>query len=148
MAAQKNWPCLAGKVFLRGLRDAHFRAARVGDKRMRGSVPRNFGKKVDGCRNGQRDVNEVRTLQRCGEFAVERRMDCTARVSLTDDFGAVPAGNANVRRIFAQRQTEGTANQASTKDGDAIDDVGSQYWHSLCICDEPEQSGICHVLIW
>src|SRR5215472_16587350 len=138
MAAQKNWPCLAGKVFLRGLRDADFRAARVGDESMRGSVPRNFGKEVDGCRNGQRDVNEVRTLQRCGEFAVERRMDFTARVSLADNIGAVPTGHMHVIGVLPQRQTERASDQASTENRDAIDEVGSQSWHSLCICDEPD----------
>src|SRR5579864_466845 len=123
MATQKDRAAFPGKVFLRGLRDADFGAARVGDQSMRRSVARNFRKKVDGRGYGQGDVDEVGALQSRGEFAVERRIDGASCVSFTDDMRAVPAGNANVRRVFAQRQTEGPADQSGTENRDPRDEV-------------------------
>src|SRR5689334_6648845 len=101
MAAQKEWASLIRQMLFGGVRDAGLGAARVGDESMRRSVARKFRKKVDGRRNRQSDVDEVGTLQRCGEFAVERRIDGASCVSFTNDVVAVPAGNTEVRSVLA-----------------------------------------------
>src|SRR6266481_6365043 len=71
-----------GKIFGGGLRDAEFGAAGVGDEGVLGSEAGDFGEKVEGDADGERDVNQV---------------------------GA------------AERQGEGTADQASAEDGGASD---------------------------
>ena len=109
--------------------DAHLGAARVGDQCPYGSVPRNFGEKVDGCGNGQRNVNQVGVLQRRSEFAGKRFVDGTARLRFSDNFRAVPARNTNVRGVFAKGQPQGAANEPGAEDGDAIDDMRR---HSQC----------------
>src|SRR5690349_12498120 len=135
MATQEKWAAFAGKVFLRGLRDADFRAARVGDESMRRSVPRNFRKQVYRRGDGQGDVDEVGALQCCGDVTVERRIDGASCVSFTNDVGAVPAGDANVRRVFVQRQTEGPADQAGAEDRNAGDKVSRRQRSSNAAAD-------------
>ena len=42
----------------------------------------------------------------------------------TRNFAAVPAGDVNVRRVFAQRQGERAADQAGAENGGALDKMG------------------------
>src|SRR5207248_1387005 len=75
MPAKEERPFVLREKFLRGLRDAHLRAAGLGDERVPRSVARNLGKKINRRGNGQSDVDEVSTLQRSGKFPVERRIN-------------------------------------------------------------------------
>src|SRR5690348_11649933 len=68
MPAKEERPFVRRENFLRGLRDAHLRAAGIGDQRVRRSVARNLGKKINRRGNGQSDVDEVSALQRRGKL--------------------------------------------------------------------------------
>jgi hypothetical protein len=106
MATQEEWPFASSEKFFGSLRDTHFGTASIGDQGMRRGVARDFRKKINRRGNWQSDVDKVGALQRSGEFTVERRIDSASCMSFTDNVGAVPSGDANVRRVFAQRQTE------------------------------------------
>src|SRR5438876_11956306 len=107
-----------------GLRDAHFGAASVGDQSIRPSVARDFGKKVDGRGNGQGDVDQIGVLERRSEFTGERLVNGGAGLRFADDLGSIPAGNAQMRRVFVESQTKRAADEAGTKDGDAGNEIG------------------------
>ena len=123
MPAKEERPFVRRENFLRGLRDAHLRAAGIGDKRVRRSVARNLGKKINRRGNGQSDVDEVSALQRSGKFPVERRINGASCVRFSDNVGAVPAGNTNARGVFSKRQPERPSDQTGTENRDPRDDV-------------------------
>src|SRR6516162_8092301 len=106
-----------------GLRDAHFGATGVGDQSIGSGVPRNLGEKVDGRSNGQGDEDQIGVFESRREFTGERPVNRGAGLRFVDDLGSIPAGNAQIRRVFVESQAKGAADEARTKDGDAGNEV-------------------------
>ncbi len=63
MAAEKERTIVYGEKFVRGLGNADFGAASVGDERVGRCVARDFRKKIDGCGDRKRDVDQIGVLQ-------------------------------------------------------------------------------------
>src|SRR5437899_8198552 len=106
MAAKEERTFFASEKFRSSLGNANFRAASVGDQRVRGSVTRNFRKKIDGRRDRKRQVNQIRVLQSWRQIATERFVERTATLRFANDVGAIPAGNVHSSGVLAERERE------------------------------------------
>src|SRR5216684_5514995 len=131
MPAEEERPLFARKKFGRCLRDAHFGAAGVSDERMRRSMPRDFRQKINCRGDGKRDVDQIGVLQSRRHLAGEDFVDRAASLRLANHIGAVPTADAHPGGVFAERQSERSANQASAKNGDARNEVTGGHRYAM-----------------
>ena|SRR2546426_1101532 len=131
MAAEEKRSVRCGIKFRGGFDDANFGAAGIGDERVSWGVARDFRKKIEGRGDGKCDVNQVSILQSRSEFCGERFVKCAASVRFTNDFGAVPAGDVHVGGVFAERESEGAADEAGAEDGGARDEVAGRHAQAM-----------------
>ena len=83
----------------------------------------NFGQQIQSCADGQRDVDEVSAAQggteRSGEYFVDR----AGFAGVHRNLATIPTGDMNIRRVFAERLGERTADQAGSEDAGALNEM-------------------------
>src|SRR5882724_1913412 len=131
MAAEEERSIGCGIKFRGGFDDADFGAAGIGDERVSWSVARDFRKKIERRANGKCDVDQVGILQGRSEFRGECFVKCAASVRFTNNFGAVPARDVHVGGVFAERESEGAADEAGAEDGGARDEVAGRHAQAM-----------------
>ena len=109
VAAEEEICGVIGEMVCGVFRDAHFGAAGVGDERMPGGEACDFWEEIESGADGQCDVNEIGIFQGRTESAGKGGIYGPARLRFADDFGAVPARDVDVGRVFAQSEGERAA---------------------------------------
>src|SRR6267143_738939 len=90
---------------------------------MERSVARDFRQKVKRRRDGESDVDEIGVAQSGGELSGEGFVYSAPRARFFRNLGAVPAGDVHSLGVFAESESEGTADEAGAEDSDASDEV-------------------------
>jgi len=106
MPSKENRADFFDKQFRGGLPDALLGAAGIGDQRMRRGVLREFRQKIQSVGDGQSNVDQIGAAN--GGFqGFEKTFINRARFSrFQNHFGAVPADDVDVCRIFAKSARE------------------------------------------
>src|SRR5882724_3459438 len=113
------------KMLRRFFHDSLFRAARVGYQSRRRRVAFNLAKNIQGHGNGQCDVNQICPFQCRPQISGKSFIERAAYLGFAHNLRAVPPGNMNVVKIFAQRQRERTTNQPGSKNRHATNEMCS-----------------------
>ena len=90
-------------------------------------MARNFRKKINSRGNRKRDVNQIGVPQSRSHLAGEGFIDGATSLRFANDVGAVPAGNAHLLRVFAQRQRKRTADQPGAENRHARDEMTGRH---------------------
>src|SRR5207245_10251963 len=121
MPAKEDRSLFVGKKFRCRLGDADFGAASVGHKRVSGRVTRDFWKKINGCRNRKREVNQISLTQSRSQLTRKRLVYHPASLRIASDIGAIPPGDVHPRRVLPERKCKRSANQPGAEYGNARD---------------------------
>src|SRR5580692_11398411 len=115
--------------------DADFRAARVGNESVGSGETYNFGKKVESCPDGKRDVDQISVFECGSELAGKSGINRPKRLRYTDHFGLVPTSNVHARGVLAQSKRERSSDQTGAENGYTVDDVGGGHESSHASAD-------------
>src|SRR5437868_14362679 len=104
--AAKKYRARIAKLRSRFFHNSQFCAARVSDQSGCRDVTCDFRKQIERYANGKREVHEIGFCKRRSQVPGKSFVERAANLGVAHNFRTVPASEVDVRKMFAQRESE------------------------------------------